>query len=134
MPKYELSKNNKYYLPKEDYLTALHFCLRYPTWEAVLSTEPDTSKAISYDGERVQTSGGGDPAAEMAMQRVEYARKKKLVDDTIHEVAPEIEKYLKLGVCYGMTEWQLEDMGMPCGHTMYYDRRRKFYWTLAQKI
>lgn len=134
MPRNELSVNSKYYLPKEDYLTALHFCLRYPTWEAVLSTEPDTSKAIAYDGLKVQTSGGGDPAAEIAMERAEYGRKKQLVDDTIHEAAPEIEKYLKLGVCYGMTEWQLESMGMPCGHNVYYNLRRKFYWMLARRI
>lgn len=134
MPRNELSVNSKYYLPKEDYLTALHFCLRYPTWEAILKTKPDTSKAISYDGEKVQTSGGYDPCSELAMKRVECSRKMRLVDETIEEVAPEIAHYLRLGVCYGMTEWQLEEMGMPCGHRMYYDRRRAFYWRIAQKI
>lgn len=134
MPNYELSKNSKYYIQKEDYLNALHFCLRYPTWVAVLSTDPDTSKAIAYDQERVQTSGDSDPAAEIAIKRAEIAKKKQLVDDIIHEVAPEFEKYLRLGVCYGMPEWQLESMGMPCGKDLYYERRRKFYWMLSNKI
>lgn len=134
MPRSELSKDSKYYLPKEDYLTALHFCLRYPTWAAILNTAADATKAVSYERDKIQTSGGSDPSADLAIKRVECARKMKLVDNTIFEVAPEIGRFLRLGVCYGVREWQLEDMGMPCSHNMYYDLRRKFYWTLAQKI
>lgn len=134
MPRYELSKDSKYYLPKETYLTVRHYCRQYPSWEAVLSTDPDTSRAITYDVPRVQTSGDSDPASEIAIKRAEIARKKKLVDDAVREAAPEIERFLKLGVCYGMSEWDLEGMGMPCGKDLYYDRMRKFYWILANRI
>lgn len=130
----ELSKRSKYYLPKEDYLTVKHFCLRYPLWVAELSVPPDTSRAITYDGVRVQTTGDSDPCAEVAMRRAEYARKKELVDRTIMETAPEIAHYLMLGVCYGVNEKDLEAEGMPCMRDMYYDRRRKFYWAMAHKI
>ena len=134
MPRYELSKDSKYYLPKETYQMVQHYCRQYRTWEDELSTEPDTSRAITYDVPRVQTSGDGDPTSETAMGRAEIAKKKKMVDDTIHEVAPEIEEFLKRGVCYGDPEWILEQDGMPCGKDLYYDRKRKFYWTMAKKL
>lgn len=129
-----LSEKNEFYLPKEEFLTVLHFALQYPNWVQELRTEPDTSKAITYDEERVQTSGGYDACSETAMRRYMLEKKKKLVEDTVREVAPEIYDYLLLGVAYGWTFWQLQEKGMPCGKDMYYDRRHKFYYLLAQKI
>ncbi len=129
-----LSDKNKYYLPKEEFLTVLHFALQYGNWVAELRTVPDTSKAITYDADKVQTPGGYDPNAEVAMRRYELSRKRDLVDGVIRQVAPEIEEFLRLGVCYGFTFWQLKDRGMPCEKDMYYDRRHRFYWELAKKI
>lgn len=129
-----LSEKNAFYLPKEEFLTVLHFALQYPNWVQELRTEPDTSKAITYDEERVQTSGGYDACSETAMRRYMLEKKKKLVEDTAREVAPEIYDYLILGVAYGWTFWQLQAKGMPCEKDMYYNRRRKFYHLLAKKI
>ncbi len=88
-----LSEKNRYYLPKEEFLTVLHFSQQYPNWVQELRTEPDTSKAITYDEERVQTSGGYDACSEAAMRRYALAKKKQLVEDTVREVAPEIYEY-----------------------------------------
>lgn len=129
-----LSEKNEFYLPKEEFLTVLHFALQYPNWVQELRTEPDTSKAITYDEERVQTSGGYDACSETAMRRYMLEKKKKLVEDTAREVAPEIYDYLILGVAYGWTFWQLQAKGMPCEKDTYYNRRRKFYHLLAKKI
>lgn len=129
-----LSEKNKYYLPKEEFLTVLHFALQYGNWVAELRVAPDTSKAIVYDTDKVQTSGDFDPNAEMAMRRYELSKKRNLVDSIIQEVAPEIAEYLRLGVCYGFTFWQLKERGMPCERDMYYNRRHKFYWELARKM
>ena len=129
-----MSEKNEFYLPKEEFLTVLHFSLQYPNWVQELRTEPDTSKAITYDEERVQTSGGYDACSETAMRRYALAKKKQLVEDTVREVAPEIYEYLLLGVAYGWTFWQLKKQGIQCEKTMYYERRRKFYYILAQKI
>ena len=52
MPKYRVPK----YIPKEDYNTALHYAKRYPVWKEELNTAPDTSRAIRYDTDKVQTS------------------------------------------------------------------------------
>lgn len=129
-----LSEKNEFYLPKEEFLTVLHFAQQYPNWERELRTEPDTSKAITYDEERVQTSGGYDACSEAAMRRYALAKKKQLVEDTVREVAPEIYEYLLLGVAYGVPFWELQEKGIPCEKTMYYERRKKFYYLLAKKI
>ena len=129
-----LSEKNRYHLPKEEFLTVLHFSQQYPNWEQELRTTPDTSKAITYDGEKVQTSGGYDACSETAMRRYEVERKKKLIEDTVREAAPEIYEYLLLGVAYGVPFWKLQEKGIPCEKTMYYERRKKFYYLLAKKI
>ena len=68
------NKNSKYWIPTEDFRTALHWSLRYPLWVAELSMEPDTSQAIRYDKERVQTSGNYDATVEMAIRRDELIK------------------------------------------------------------
>jgi len=129
-----LSKDSKYYVEKELYLTTVHFCRQYPAWIAELSVEPDTSKAITYDKERVQSSNQYDATSEVAIRRADLARKVKLVEDTAAAIAGSMDKWLLLGVCHGMTYYQLQERGIPCGKDLYYMMRRKFYHAMAQRI
>lgn len=128
------AESSKYYVEKELYLTTVHFCRQYPSWRAELSIQPDTSKAITYDKERVQTSVSGDATAEIAIRRAELSRKVKLVDDTARFIAGTMDKWLILGVCYGIPFYQLLERGIPCGKDLYYNMRRKFYHEMAQRI
>lgn len=129
-----LSTGNKYFIPKEEFLTVLHYCKRYPLWVAELNTAPDTSRAITYDKDRVQTSGDFNPTEELAVRRAEIASKKKELEDVVRSVDSDLYDWLILGVCYGMTYYQLQVMGIPCGKDMYYDRRRKLYYEMSKKI
>ena len=128
------AENSKYYVEKELYLTTVHFCRQYPTWKAELRIQPDTSKAITYDRERVQTSVSGDATADLAMRRTELARKAKIVEDTARSVAGGMDEWLILGACYGVPFYQLMERGIPCGKDLYYLMRRKFYYEMAQRI
>lgn len=50
MGKYRVpSEKNKYYIQREDYLTSVHYALRYPLWVEELRLTVDTGKAIRYD-------------------------------------------------------------------------------------
>lgn len=129
-----LSKQNKYYIPKETFLMVIHYCKQYPMWEQELGTTLDQGKAIRYDGDRVQTSNQYDPTAEPAIKRAEIARKKDAVDGVAQSVAGAMYKWLLLGVCYDMPYYVLRQNGMPCGKNMYYDKRRQFYYEMSQKI
>lgn len=125
---------SKYYVPKEEYLTVVHFCRQYPLWVAELGIEPDTSKGVSYDKERVQSSNQYDPTSELAMRRGRLSRKKQLVDDTARAVADAMGKWLVIGVTQGLTYYQLRLKGMPCGKNMYSSLRQRFYFELSKKI
>lgn len=130
------SERSKYYIPKEDYLTAIHYSLRYPIWKQELDSMADTSRAISYEKDKVQTSGTYDSTFEAAVRISEsYAQVKiKLIDDIITLVADGLDYWLRLGVCYGLTFQQLKGKGMPCEHKKYYEIRRHYYYELSLKI
>ena len=131
-----LSRKNKYYIPKEDYLTAIHYSRRYPVWKQELDAIADTSKAIRYDKDNVQTSGDYDSTFEAAVKLTEgsIVKKVQLIDDIINQVSKGMDNWLRLGVCYGLTFDQLKNKGMPCERDMYYDMRRHYYFELSQKI
>lgn len=128
------TKNSKYYIPKEDYLTAIHYSLRYPLWKEEVADMANTAKAIVYDKDKVQTSNGYDSTYEAAVRIQEKQHKLQLIDDTIHDVADGLDYWLRLGVCYGLTFDQLKGKGMPCEHKKYYLIRRMYYYKLSKKI
>lgn len=121
MPQYRTpAKSSKYYVPKEEYLTALHFCRQYPEWEKEISDslKPD-----------IDLSRKTDPA------RVAAIRKKKAVlEMVIHKLSGDMDEWLFLGVCYGLTFPQLKRQGMPIGRTQYYEMRQRFYYYLSRVI
>lgn len=137
MSKYRIpSTKSKYYIPREDYLTAIHYSLRYPLWQQELNAMADTSKAITYDKDRVQTSNDYDSTFEAAVRISEsYAKQRvKMIDDIISLTADGMDYWLRLGVCYGLTFEQLKGKGMPCERDKYYLMRRHYYFELSQKI
>ena len=129
-----LSEKNKYYLPKEDYLTAIHYALRYPMMLAELDDVRDTSTAIRYDKDKVQTSPSDSMIMNAAIKASQLSNKVKMIEDAIAVTANGLDTYLKWGVCYGLKFNELKGKGMPLERTAYYEMRRKFYYILSQKI
>lgn len=128
------SKRSKYFVPKEDYITAIHWCLRYPLWVAELKALPDTNKAISYDNDKVQASARTDITADTVIRMDELQRKINLLEDTARSVSPILVNYLILGVTQGLTVYQLIQMGMPCNKRDYTEKRQQFYYEISKKI
>mgnify|MGYP003293965833 CR=1 FL=1 len=137
MSKYRTPKpGSKYAIPKEDYLTAIHYSRRYPLWREEVDNMADTSKAIAYDKDKVQTSFGYDSTYEAAVKIAESNKQHKIqmIDDTIALVADGMDYWLRLGVCYGLTFDQLKGKGLPCEKDKYYTMRRRYYFELIQII
>lgn len=135
MAKYrELSQKNKYYIPREDYLTAIHYSLRYPLWLAELEDARDTSTAIRYDKDKVQSSPNADMVFNAANRAIQISERVQLIDSIIQLCAGDLEYFLRLGVCYGLTFNQLKNKGMPCEHKKYYEMRRQYYYELSRMI
>lgn len=127
-------RKSKYYIEKEDFLTALHWCRRYPQWKRQLAEIPITVSSCNYDSE----TGGGTPESSpverIALKRVEISNKVMLLENIAAMVAPEIYPYLLKGVTSSCTYQQLRNEGIPCGQRQYYEARRKFYYFISKKI
>ena len=130
------SSNSKYYIPKEDYLTAIHYSLRYPLWKEEVADMSNTARAITYDKDKVQTSSDYDSTFEAAVRVMESNKlhKIQIIDDTIALVADGMDYWLRLGVCYGLNFNQLKGKGMPCEDKKYYTIRRRYYYELVKRI
>ena len=137
MGKYRtLSEGNKYYLPKHTYLTCIHYALQYRDWKASLDANRDTRGAIRYDKDKIQNSNDFDSTSETAIKMIEIEAKCKIIDECIGIACDgsQLDKFIRLGVCYGFTVYQLMEDGMPCGKNMYYNIRQRFYYELSKKI
>ena len=129
-----LSPKNKYYIPKEAYLTAIHYSLQYPLWDAEVQDARDTSTAIRYDKDKVQTSPNGDMIYNAATRAIELSKKIDLINEVISQCAEGMDYFIRLGVCYGLTFDQLKERGMPCERDMYYRIRQRYYYELSYRI
>ena len=138
MSKYRTpSENSKYYIPKEDYLTAIHYALGYPLLKEEVETMADTSKGISYDKDKVQSSSDYNPTEAAAINAAELQHKLDIIDEAIAKVADEdLEEYLRLHVCNGYTYWQLTNgrLHMPLNKNEFGELRQHFYYELYQSI
>lgn len=128
------NKNSKYYIEAPFYRHAVSWCLCYWSWKELLSAKTDSSKAIRYDVDKVQTSNSSDPTSEIGMHRAEIQTRIDLIENTAKEVAPEIYKYLLEGVTVGLNFYQLENKGMPCSANYYYAKRQQFYYEIAKHL
>ena len=135
MGKYKApGKNSKFYLSKEDYLTAVHYALRYPQWKGELDALTDTGLGIRYDKVLVQTSPRQDGLEKLAIKRAAISVKIDLIDKIIKQVSKGMDDYIRLSVCYGMTYFQLLEKGIPCSRKLYSEIRGHFYYLLNEKI
>ena len=130
------TKNSKYYISKQKYLTARHFCLQYSEWQDEYNALSNGSiSGIDYDG-MPHGSSVGDPTQAKAMRMAELSRKISLVEQTATEAGEDIAEWILKGVTIEDATFNYLKMvmGIPCEKDMYYERRRKFYWLISQRI
>lgn len=125
----------KYGISPHRFKELYHFCLQYHEWKDELKYKCDTVKSIEVTDMPVAHSNS-DQVQTLATRRVELSQKVKLIEDTAKEADADIYKYIIKAVTNeGITFNYLKTvMDIPCGKDMYYDRRRRFYWLLSQKI
>lgn len=130
------AESSRYWLPKQKFLTVYHYCLQYPEWEdeyGVLKASTGIS-GIDYDA-MPHGNSVGDPVSEEAMRLADLDMKMQQVKDAVHEVAPELYRWLLKGVTEDRPYWYLHDvMRMPCGKNQYSEIRRKFYYLMSKRI
>lgn len=129
------SYSGKYKLSKFEFGYAKWFSLKYPEWLEEYNSLKDSVKAISYDQEGHGSGKINDSTGELAAKRAEIRRKMLLVEHAAFDAGGDIGEYILKSVIYeDMTFEDMKAIGLPCERTMFYERRRKYYYLLAKEI
>ena len=128
--------SGKYSLDKHELLSAIHYALRYRKWRDEYDALSDSGKGISYDKDRVQSSGDYNPVEAAGIRRAELSTRINLIEQTAKETDPELYEWILQGVTDDFATFKSRSTfkGMPCGKDKYYYSRRKFFFLLSQKI
>lgn len=130
----KMEYSGKYKLTRFEFGYAKWFSLKYPEWLDEYNSFKDSVKAIRYD-DAPKGTGLSDPTEELAAKRYDIRRKMLLVERTAFDAGGAIAEYILKSVIYeGVTFEDMKADGMPCERTMFYERRRKYYWLLTQRI
>lgn len=130
----KMEYSGKYKLTRFEFGYAKWFSLKYPEWLDEYNSFKDSVKAIRYD-DAPKGTGLSDPTEELAAKRYDIRRKMLLVERTAFDAGGAIAEYILKSVIFeDVTFEDMKAAGMPCERTMFYERRRKYYWLLSQRI
>lgn len=119
----ELSKKNKYYIPKYRRLELKNFCLQYKEWET------EYLNLNGYSGIDMF-----DPTSEIAIRRLELKTKMDMVKQCAQECDVYLGGFIFNSVITGRTyNYYCTAKGMACGKDMFYDRLHKFFYILDKR-
>lgn len=133
----ELSPKNKYWISKHRFFEVCHHCYQYSEWKDEYAMLDDISvKGLDYDKPPADKYAFGDATANIATRMAVLRDRMELIEQTAEEADSEFAKYLLKAVTeeHITFNYLRNVMGMPCGKNQYYERRRKFYWLMSQKI
>ena len=128
-------KKSKYFVEPELFDNVVTFVRCYPLWIKDLETLPDSSKAITYDSEKVQTSNSYDATSELALKRVEIEHKVTIVEDAAKQSGGDFWEWIIKGTT--TRDFTIEDLiaqGMPCSRGPFIKMRQHFYYLVSKKI
>jgi len=130
----EISEKNCWWISKHRYYELRHFCLQYPEWQQQISQIDGLPSVSASVKEHVNEGQTSDPSAAYAMAREYLSRRIDLVDRAAFEACDHQFWYTFLvdavtkGASYDVLEAQKGIM--PVSRDMWYDRYRRFFWTL----
>lgn len=132
----KISKKNKYWISKHRYYEIAHHCMQYKEWKDEYKTlSAQTINGVNYNGMPHGTDVG-NPVQNQGMRMAMLRDKMELIEKTADDADPIIGKYILLaatneGISFNYLKMVMQ---MPCEKDMYYDRRRKFYWLMSQRM
>lgn len=131
----KMDYSGKYKLSRFEYGYAKWFALKYPEWLEQYNSLKDSVKAINYDQAGYGKGVISDKTQDYATKRAEIRDKMLKIEHCAFDAGGEIGEYILKSVIYeDQTFEDMKALGMPCERTMFYERRRKFYYLLSQVI
>nr|DAD88118.1 MAG TPA: hypothetical protein [Siphoviridae sp. ctpbb7] len=138
MPNVRPLNTKKYGISKHAFATAYSYCLQYREWQTEIADMTTTYRSPQVTGMPTGSGGSSDATADAGMRIAELAGKVALIEDTARlatsgydAVYPYLLRYVTTEGC---TFAMIRQQGVPCGRTLFYELRRKFYYLMAKKI
>ena len=126
----ELSKTNRYWIPKNRFYELKYFCLQYPLWKHAYETL-DGMRISSIDLTYVKASPSTDILGSIMDERNLYLERMELVERAARKADPYLMSYILKAVTEGHSFTYLKSrLEIPCSRDTYYDRYRRFFWVL----
>lgn len=126
----DISKKNKYYIPKYRFLELKYFCLQYPMWKSEYAMLLSFS-SNSNGGEIKKQIEFNDPTGDVAIRLMNLKSKISRVEKIAKMSDNELSDYILKAVTENLSFVTLKTVyEIPCERDMYYDRYRKFFWIL----
>ena len=125
----------KYNISKHRFRELYYFCLQYQEWLDELKYKTDDVSSVGITN--MPTSRNTNSNVErLALRRAQLEEKCKILEQTAIEADPELYQYIlkavtNEGISYNYLKMV---MNIPCCKNVWYDRRRKFYYLLSEKI
>ena len=130
-----LLSEKKYNISKHRFRELYYFCLQYQEWLDELKYKTDDVSSVGITN--MPTSHNTNSNVErLALRRAQLEEKCKILEQTAIETDETLYQYIikavtNEGVSYNYLKMV---MNIPCCKNVWYDRRRKFYYLLSQKI
>jgi hypothetical protein len=128
----ELSKKNKYWIPRHRYYELKHFCLQYPEWKEQYTNLSSVTTPKLTDRVFRNIGHHSDPTERCAERKIFYQCRIAMLEQVAVLTDKDLAKYILLAVTYGHSYTYLKTkLDIPCSKDTYYDRYRKFFWILS---
>lgn len=107
------------------------FCEQYPDWKRKLNSMTDAVKSPQIDGIGSFSGETSDSTGNLAIKRMELAKKCDLIEKTARQANDQLAKYIIQSVCYELPlRYLICAEEMPCSRAAFYDSRRYFFYLL----
>ena len=130
----QMSKKNKYYIPKERYLELLHFSRQYDSFHDQ-KVQLDWISYSYIESAKIEGRKDGykDRIAELAIEMSALDYKIDIIRKSAYEADPQIFSWILCGVTKGFSYEEMKFQGLPCGKDYYYERYHKYFYILDKK-
>lgn len=129
----EISSKKPYWIDRHRYYELKHFCLQYPVWRTAYEHCDGYSRGNTNIVTLCKSYGITDPTGKCVATRLYFRERMEMIEQSALAVDPELADYLIKSVTLGLSFNYLKNrLDMPCSKDTYYDRYRKFFWTLSK--
>ena len=124
----------KFKLSRREFGYAKAYSLKYPEWLDEYNRLKDSVGAMNYDSLPGKSGRVDNSTMELATKRAEIREKMLKVEHAAYDAGGDIAEYILKSVINDWTFEHMKALGLPCERTMFYERRRKYYYLLSKEI